>query len=250
MFDSGLLILTKPVPVLRKNVQNILSQAAKIISNTLYVHIEPNKFGKAETKVGPDFSRLRVSPPDKNLRMLMTDIYSSSASVCGNIDIYVLLGNFTIIPNENVNIRYNLKSKLEVVLMDNQEQLKSNTEVTLSKFVQNTFQASVNNLKIQCLCDLNSDDIEGNPSENSQLQTYRQVVLGGTFDRLHVGHKILLGEGCLRAEERLTVGVTTGEMNLSKIYHLYDGIHVLLGLSLTFLRRLQGSYEFGKLSTF
>ena len=102
--------------------------------------------------------------------------------------------------------------------MDSQEQLKANNEVTLSKFVQNTFQASVNDIKIQSLCDLSSDNIEGNPSENSQLQTYRQVVLGGTFDRLHVGHKILLGEGCLRAEERLTVGVTTGEMNLSKIY--------------------------------
>ena len=48
------------------------------------------------------------------------------------------------------------------------------------------------------------------------MKTYRSVVLGGAFDRLHVGHHILLTEGCLRATESLTVGVTQGSMNDSK----------------------------------
>lgn len=41
---------------------------------------------------------------------------------------------------------------------------------------------------------------------------YNNVVLGGTFDRLHVGHKILLSEAALRAQKRLVVGVTDVNM--------------------------------------
>lgn len=213
MFESGLLILTRPIPVLRKNIQHILSQAAKVISNTLYVHIQPTQALKPDSNPEPVFTSLRFVPPNKGLQKLMTDIYSSSAAVCGNIDIYVLQGNITNVKNENFH--YNLRSKLDVILMDNQEQLNTN-EQFLSKFVQSTFQASTHNIKFQCLCDINSVGMEDLPSESSGIQTYRRVVLGGTFDRLHLGHKILLGEGCLFAEENLTVGVTTGEMNLKK----------------------------------
>lgn len=213
MFESGLLILTRPIPVLRKNIQHILSQAAKVISNTLYVHIQPTQALKPDSNPEPVFTSLRFVPPNKGLQKLMTDIYSSSAAVCGNIDIYVLQGNITNVKNENFH--YNLRSKLDVILTDNQEQLNTN-EQFLSKFVQSTFQASTHNIKFQCLCDINSVGMEDLPSESSGIQTYRRVVLGGTFDRLHLGHKILLGEGCLFAEENLTVGVTTGEMNLKK----------------------------------
>lgn len=45
---------------------------------------------------------------------------------------------------------------------------------------------------------------------------YNTVVLGGTFDRLHVGHKILLSEAALRAQKRLVVGVTDVNMITSK----------------------------------
>lgn len=41
---------------------------------------------------------------------------------------------------------------------------------------------------------------------------YNTVVLGGTFDRLHVGHKILLSEAALRATKKLVVGVTDVNM--------------------------------------
>lgn len=45
---------------------------------------------------------------------------------------------------------------------------------------------------------------------------HNSVVLGGTFDRLHVGHKILLSEAALRAQKRLVVGVTDVNMITSK----------------------------------
>lgn len=41
---------------------------------------------------------------------------------------------------------------------------------------------------------------------------YKDVVLGGTFDRIHIGHKILLSEAALRAKDRIVVGITDANM--------------------------------------
>lgn len=47
-------------------------------------------------------------------------------------------------------------------------------------------------------------------------ETFKNVVLGGTFDRIHAGHKVLLSQAALLAEERLVVGVTDENMIKSK----------------------------------
>lgn len=53
------------------------------------------------------------------------------------------------------------------------------------------------------------------PASSSTFPRHRVVALGGTFDHLHVGHKILLSMASLVAIERLIVGVTDDSM-LSK----------------------------------
>lgn len=45
---------------------------------------------------------------------------------------------------------------------------------------------------------------------------YSHVVLGGTFDRIHPGHKILLSSALMRCSNSLTVGVTGPTMLASK----------------------------------
>ena len=39
---------------------------------------------------------------------------------------------------------------------------------------------------------------------------YQNVVLGGTFDRIHAGHKILLTTSLLRCSKEITIGITDG----------------------------------------
>jgi len=46
---------------------------------------------------------------------------------------------------------------------------------------------------------------------------YSNVVLGGTFDRIHAGHKILLTTALLRCDMKLTVGVTGSQLLRKKI---------------------------------
>lgn len=63
-----------------------------------------------------------------------------------------------------------------------------------------------------------SSKLEGAESLIDETEPkFNSVVLGGTFDRLHVGHKILLSEAALRARKRLVVGVTDVNMITSKL---------------------------------
>ncbi|EJW71670.1 hypothetical protein WUBG_17424 [Wuchereria bancrofti] len=48
-------------------------------------------------------------------------------------------------------------------------------------------------------------------------KSYDAVVLGGTFDRLHNGHKLLLSRAVMAASERIICGITCGDMIKSKI---------------------------------
>ncbi len=44
------------------------------------------------------------------------------------------------------------------------------------------------------------------------------VVLGGTFDHLHEGHKVMLAAACAAARKRLLIGLTSAEMLVKKKY--------------------------------
>lgn len=45
-----------------------------------------------------------------------------------------------------------------------------------------------------------------------ETKPFDAVVLGGTFDRIHNGHKVLLSMAILMANKYVTCGVTTGDM--------------------------------------
>nr|CAG4648006.1 EOG090X0864 [Moina brachiata] len=64
---------------------------------------------------------------------------------------------------------------------------------------------------------------ESIPNLADENKTYQHVVMGGTFDRLHAGHKILLSAAVLRTEKSLTIGVTDGEMiHTKKLWELIE----------------------------
>ena len=48
------------------------------------------------------------------------------------------------------------------------------------------------------------------------LRGYRSVVVGGTFDRLHVGHKLLLSAAALCSYGHVVVGVTSDPLLRNK----------------------------------
>lgn len=58
--------------------------------------------------------------------------------------------------------------------------------------------------------------VGANGIDDSKSNMYNQVVLGGTFDRFHAGHKILVTTALLRCTKKLTVGVTGQAMLKNK----------------------------------
>ncbi|CRK99796.1 CLUMA_CG013104, isoform A [Clunio marinus] len=124
---------------------------------------------------------------DKFSKTLLS-IYTSSIEICGNIDVRVLVS--TIKNKSNIIARLD---KMDLILVD-----------------QNEYKPD----KVLSSLRLTSDTIESLLDDSNPC--YNSVVLGGTFDRLHVGHKILLSEAALRAKKRLVVGVTDVNMITSK----------------------------------
>lgn len=55
-------------------------------------------------------------------------------------------------------------------------------------------------------------------NDQQPVKQYEYVALGGTFDRLHNGHKILLSQAVLRSTKHLTVGVTDVNMIQCKTF--------------------------------
>ncbi|KAJ8906484.1 hypothetical protein NDN08_002977 [Rhodosorus marinus] len=45
-----------------------------------------------------------------------------------------------------------------------------------------------------------------------ELKRYKTVAVGGTFDRLHAGHRLLLAASALTATERLIIGISGPEL--------------------------------------
>ncbi|KAI0032261.1 Nucleotidylyl transferase [Vararia minispora EC-137] len=60
-----------------------------------------------------------------------------------------------------------------------------------------------------------------NQVASAEPSSYRVVALGGTFDHLHAGHKILLGMAAWIADEKIIVGVTDDALLKTKKHREY-----------------------------
>lgn len=61
--------------------------------------------------------------------------------------------------------------------------------------------------------DLSERTISG---QGSDVRLYGAVAVGGTFDRFHNGHRLLLAQSALRAEKHILVGVADGPLLTNK----------------------------------
>jgi cytidyltransferase-like protein len=55
--------------------------------------------------------------------------------------------------------------------------------------------------------------------KKNPLKEYKVVTVGGTFDRLHIGHQILLLYAALSASETIHIGVTADWLLTNKKYN-------------------------------
>jgi len=190
MASTGLLVVSN-IKQLGKSLRSIEKYV-----HSLYIHLNVN----AST----------ASPPPAWSR-LISQLYADSGSYVGTkVDLRVLL---TPLKLQQLDTRVlQLRKPVDIIFSDaHQPELcdRLRTALNISKPTIYLEDPSTTDWQLQ----LPEEVMEG--TKGSSQQVYPNVVIGGTFDRIHIGHKIFLTQAVLRAHKRLVVGVTTPTMTKS-----------------------------------
>lgn len=192
--ETALLLLLKPSSLSRVNADSILRQAAAIVSKRLYVEVHKGLIERVDNSALFDFVHL---------------YYTLGSKLNRSLDLRILCGSLKLQTD---------KKLVDAVLFD---QAKADVGVeVIQKFAGVNYhfipadKAAVDICDIRMFC-----GIEGS-RQNPITAAYDYAVLGGTFDRFHSGHKILISAATLLAKKGVTIGVTDELMH--KKYRAYD----------------------------
>lgn len=234
MFSTGILVLTSPLQTLQLRIAPVLSSAAQLVERTLYVHLHPGLNLGSGAQPRPVFI-----PPLVDLSAFISRVYSNAADVCGHLDVRVLLTNVCA-PSPAYNGAQTtangpfpkpqcLSHSPEVVLTDFPLQDPGQSgQITqrLKKYTGHCYVCSPSLSSVllhpQLAAFLDKAEALGTTAKKTEpLHTYGDVVVGGTFDRLHGAHKTLLNISCLLANRRLLIGVCDQAMLKSEYLYIY-----------------------------
>jgi len=210
-YSTGVLLLSyRP----RKNaLYQILSTAAKCVQDTLYVDIlslssKPPFMNKTQTLN----DLVKAELPTQPMKDFLSDVYSKPRDVCGAIDVRVLLPRST--PSSLARV---LSRPLEICIV-NQSSIQNIIELeTLVKERYNFKDGRSHIQYIHAVDDFDCEEDDSMDVVDSPVKSYPGVVIGGTFDQIHDGHKLLISTSLLAASKQFTVGVSDGPLLNNKI---------------------------------
>nr|XP_038941542.1 bifunctional coenzyme A synthase isoform X2 [Rattus norvegicus] len=233
VFRSGLLVLTTPLATLAARLPPILTSASHLVNHTLYVHLQPgmNLGGPAQPQPSPVQATFEVLD-------FITHLYTG-ADLHRHLDVRILLTNIqtksTLIPV--LSSVQNLAHPPEVVLTDFQTLDGSQynpVKQQLERYATSCYSCSPQLSSVLLYPDYGTGEMPlelpnallpstirpASPVARSPRQPvrgYRRGAVGGTFDRLHNAHKVLLSVACVLAQEQLVVGVADKDLLKSKL---------------------------------
>lgn len=228
MAEIGLLVLTKPTKLGR-----ILPVIKQHVNKTLYVQFYP---GRQRLINSTPSCENALNGPRHGSAVI--GIYSQASAICQNLDVRVLLAGIKDPFLSTIQTR----KQIEVVIFDsifNKDEVDYFLNLCLLNATQKcqivtlngTEDSASDNLDIlhpshgsSVVCRMAESLSIDRMLPNKDLKMHENVVLGGTFDRLHAGHKILLSEAVLRCTRKLTVGITDTSMLKCKTHNCYWGL--------------------------
>lgn len=244
MFSTGILVLTSPLHTLR--IAPVLRSAAELVERTLYVHLHPGLNLGKECQARPVYI-----PPVVDLSTLITRLYNNAADICGHLDVRVLLTNIhaqsAAVPNCPFPTPQPLSHSPEVVLTDFPVLDTTQTHQVkqyLQRYTGLCYVCSPALSSVLLDPELANLQEEKDQKEPEPMKTYSDVVVGGTFDRLHSAHRTLLNISCLLANRRFLIGVCDQAMLKKKVLkELIEPYSVRVEKLQEFLRDVKPSLE-------
>lgn len=182
-------------------ITGLLPLIQRDIIQTLYITLYPSEDNGTSNKASNTFHTPQISSK-------VIGSYAKTTTF-SNIDVRILLNKF----QNKSQWKINTKKSIDVIYFD--QVIKED----IKKFIINKSE----DFKTVLLDSSTIDEASFNANISHCTCTgipdyvYAHSVLGGTFDRLHPGHKILLSEAVLRSSKKVTVGVTDGAMLYCKL---------------------------------
>jgi phosphopantetheine adenylyltransferase/dephospho-CoA kinase len=211
---NSLLLLTQTLNDIKLNVKLLLEESFKHTNNNLFIYINPflskylsNDLNKTQN--------LQLIEERSQLKYLISQFYTNSNRLNPNVNVFCLLNNVHSQNTSNkLGLSYDLVLTDYIKLKEHQETLKNFISSNLSsgKSVNVPFkliECSASDLTIDSefkLCEISEFD------QISKSKIYENSIIGGTFDRLHIGHKIMLSECALLTRNSLLVGIADGPL--------------------------------------
>uniref|UniRef100_A0A4X1U0Y3 Bifunctional coenzyme A synthase n=1 Tax=Sus scrofa TaxID=9823 RepID=A0A4X1U0Y3_PIG len=218
VFRSGLLVLTTPLASLVPRLAPILTSAARLVNHTLYVHLQPgmNLGGPAQPQSSPVQATFEVID-------FITHLYAG-ADLHRHLDVRI----FSV---------QNLAHPPEVVLTDFQTLDGSQynpVKQQLERYATSCYSCCPQLSSVLLYPDYGPGMLPVQPldvplpstirpaspvarSAKQPVRGHQRGAVGGTFDRLHNAHKVLLSVACILAQEQLVVGVADKDLLKSKL---------------------------------
>ncbi|CAK8674916.1 bifunctional coenzyme A synthase-like [Clavelina lepadiformis] len=229
MHRTGLLILTNHVSSLCNGdyIKHIVAGVKRIIKSTLYVHLENTSpvikdarclasLENFQSPVDVSSSRSEHATFSKDVFPFLSKFYSEAAMQCSNLDVNILLHNIG-----NCKHEHKLSRPIQCIIVDSalKPEDKENSSQILQRFVMSRYQQyNYQTIPVVTISDaLNMQD--DTATKTTPVTSKGSVVIGGTFDHVHIGHKVLLSEATLMANRRLLIGLTDGKMLERKTLH-------------------------------
>ena len=164
-----LLVMTSPLVQIVPKFSNYLCEIQTKNPHILYVHLLPQHSN------------------DKNRHLAawnntVASLYQQGSILCSNVDLRVLLqeSSIDVIPRpiQEIYFEHDISHGFQ------------------QPYIQNFQDSKVSRLKNE------TPAVENIIMKQVEVKNYDNVCLGGTFDRIHNGHKILLSEAALRYSQR------------------------------------------------
>lgn len=198
MANTGLLVLTNPA-----RVTKLLPIIKKHVLKTLYIQYFPETTLLVPGTYAPN-------PKWRTIRyaQAVTNIYSDTTPISSRLDIRVLL---TSLKTSNFSV-INTKRPVEIVIFD-----RIYSKKDADTFIQDCLANTSMGCNFVTFNDEQHEKVDSIVNATQEEKMYNNVVLGGTFDRLHNGHKIILSQAVLKCRSKLCVGVTDTNMLSGKL---------------------------------